>query len=106
MENGTPRSAPRAFYPEWVHQLSIEATTPAWDIGPERRVDDRSVLRRVLGWSTLGVSALALALPRGRAQIPRALAAVLLVAAVAAVDALQARRRSWSRETAFGKTQQ
>jgi hypothetical protein len=97
MENGTPRTAPRAFYPDYVESSPLEAKTPGWDHGPERRIDSGHTLRRVLGWSSIGLAALGLALPRGRAHSARLLGAVLLLTGIAAADALQQRRRSWSR---------
>jgi hypothetical protein len=97
MENGTPRSAPRAFYADYMQWTAPEPKTPGWDPGPELRVDHGHTLRRALGWSGIGLAALGLALPRGRVHTPRLVAALMLIAGVAALDVLQARRRSWSR---------
>jgi len=97
MENGTPPTAPRAFYPDYMESSALEAKTPGWDRGPERRVDSGHTVRRVLGWSSIGIAALGLALPRGRAHSTRLLGAVLLISGIAAADMLQQRRRNWSR---------
>jgi hypothetical protein len=97
MENGTPRSSPRAFYPDYMQFTLPEAKTPGWDRGPELRVDSGRTLRRVLGWSGIALAAFGLALPRGRARSSRLAGAGLLIAGMAAVDLLQRRRRSWSR---------
>jgi hypothetical protein len=103
MEIGTPRTAPRAFYPDFVHQVTTEPKTPGWDPGPELRIDGGQRLRRVLGWSSIALAALGLALPRGRAHIERVLAAATVVAGVGALNVLRRRRRSWVRSSGNGR---
>jgi hypothetical protein len=102
MDNGNPRTAPRAFYPDYVQWTPPVARTPGWDPGPERRSDRGRALRRVLGWSSIALAALGLAVPRGRGHTARLVGSLLLIAGVAAAEALQRHQRRWAREYGFG----
>jgi hypothetical protein len=105
MENGTPRTAPRAYYPDYLHHPPPTARTPGWDAGPERRIGDPYTLRRVLGWSSIGVAAVGLALTADRARPSRLFAAVGLLAGAAGLDLLFTRQRSWARDYGVGNEQ-
>lgn len=52
------RERPRSFHPHVVDSPPAPRSTPGWDVGPERRIDDGRSLARALGWFSIGLGAL------------------------------------------------
>ena len=55
--SATTESTPRAFHPDQSRNLTLPGTTPGWDLGPERRIDDGQTLANALGWFSIGLGA-------------------------------------------------
>ena len=52
--------SPRAFHPDFLEQPPPLHGQPGWDQGPERRIDDRALVRS-LAWLGLGLGLAAIA---------------------------------------------
>ena len=61
---GGTRERPRAYDPDGRRAAPRRQTTPGWDMGPERRIDDGRTMARALGWFSIGLGLLELAAPR------------------------------------------
>jgi hypothetical protein len=63
MQVETGQARPRAYYPHGIAARRPGATTPGWDLGPERRIDDGRTVARALGWFSIGLGAVQLTAP-------------------------------------------
>lgn len=64
----THSTTPRAFYPDGTDYAPANPSTPGWDLGPERRIDDGQTLARGLGWFSIGLGLAELIAPEQLAK--------------------------------------